>query len=158
MGVLIAPATLTRIASYAGVVYRGLEPAIRNLKAQKLSLKSIYEELQLPEPYEQNWKIYRRNTVTALSVSLWSSLLLTGGRIIGVGLASVLKHTYTLQHNPTAATWLSTHAVLHAKACTMPSRGAHVMCTSVNLCALAVVHVCSRYMITHLTTSGVKYI
>ena len=34
--------------------------------------------------------------VTALSVSLWSSLPLTGGRIIGLGLASVLKHTYTL--------------------------------------------------------------
>ena len=53
----------------------------------------------------------RRNSVTTLSVSLWSSLPLTGDRIIGLGLASALKHTYTLQHNPTAATWLSTRAV-----------------------------------------------
>ena len=55
--------------------------------------------------------IYRRNFVTTLSVSLWSSLPLTGCRIIGLGLASAFKHTYTLQHNPTAATWLSTRAV-----------------------------------------------
>ena len=60
---------------------------------------------------EQNWKIYRRNSVTTLSVSLWSSLPLTGGRVIGLGLASALKHMYTLQHNPTATTWLSTRAV-----------------------------------------------
>ena len=38
-------------------------------------------------------------------MSLWSSLPLTGGRIIGLGLASALKHTYTLQHNPIAAKW-----------------------------------------------------
>ena len=46
-------------------------------------------------------------------MSLWSSLPLTGGRIIGLGLASALKHTYMyiLQHNPTAAMWLSTCTV-----------------------------------------------
>ena len=32
----------------ARVVYRGLEPAFRDLKAQELSLKSIQEELPLP--------------------------------------------------------------------------------------------------------------
>ena len=35
------------------------------------------EELQLPEPYERNWKIYICNSITALSVSLCGSLLLT---------------------------------------------------------------------------------
>ena len=44
-------------------------------------------------------------------MSLWSSLPLTGGRIIRLGLASALKHTYILQHTQTAATWLSTRAI-----------------------------------------------
>ena len=58
----------------------------------------------------------------SLSVSLWSSLPFTGGRIIGLGLASALKHTYTLQHNPTAATWMSTRAVYR---CSTPRHAQH---------------------------------
>ena len=53
------------------------------------------------------------------AVSLWSSLPLTGDRIIGLGLANALKHTYTLQHNPRAVTWLSTRAVYRCSTCAM---------------------------------------
>ena len=67
-----------------------------------------------------NWKIYKCNFVTVLSTSLWSSLPLTRGRIRGLGLASALKHTYTLQHNPTAALWLFICTVCIRFPCSTP--------------------------------------
>ena len=67
------------------VIYLGIATAARALRAE---LEDIQTQL-------------RHHT-------LRSSLPLSGGRIIGLGLATALKHTYTLQHNPTAATWLST--------------------------------------------------
>ena len=68
---------------------------------------------------------------------------------MGLGLASALKHTYTLQYNPTAGTWLSTRAVYRCstpKACTTPSRGAQVMSTYV-IARSCLVRARSRYAI-----------
>ena len=78
---------------------------------------------------------------------------------MGLGLASVLKHTYTLQHNPTAATWLSARAVYR---CSTPKHAqrrleAHASNEHARNCAIvSVVRARSRYAIAHLTASGVK--
>ena len=127
MGVLIAQATLTWIAVCCTY-------SVRLSNSKRESFIDFIERLGASYPQSEgsgakpevylvsataalalrgNWKLYRRNFVTGLSVSLWRCLLLIGGRIIGLGLASALKHMYTLQHNPTcaAAAWLSTPAV-----------------------------------------------
>ena len=112
---------VTFVELKARVVYRGLEPAIRDLKAQELKFEVYLGIATAARALEQNLKICRRNSVTAHSVSLWSSLPLTGGRIIGLGLASAFKQTYTTTQSN------SSHVVVYilARFTGAPRRGMH---------------------------------
>ena len=89
-----------------------------------------------------------------------SSFPLTGGRIIGLGLASALKYTYTLQHNQTAATWLSTSAIYRRSTPRHVQLQRHLEARRARneharFRARSYVRARSRYAITHLTAHPV---